>query len=83
MEEPAEENVTKTSDNLEMAELNPDPVPYQDEEEDINRDWIHWNCVDYLKVQRTLFMYVDMISNIFNFNPIPPGSGKKLPVRLW
>ena len=24
MEEPAEENVTKTSDNLEMAELNPD-----------------------------------------------------------
>ena len=25
MEEPAEENVTKTTDNLEMAELNPDP----------------------------------------------------------
>ena len=25
MEKPAEENVTKTSDNLEMAELNPDP----------------------------------------------------------
>ena len=24
MEEPAEENVIKTSDNLEMAELNPD-----------------------------------------------------------
>ena len=25
MEKPAEENVTKTTDNLEMAELNPDP----------------------------------------------------------
>ena len=25
MEEPAEENVTKTTDNLEMVELNPDP----------------------------------------------------------
>ena len=37
IEEPAEENVTKTSDNLEMAELNPDPVPDLDQdEEDIN-----------------------------------------------
>ena len=30
MEEPAEENVTKTSDNLEMDELTPTPVPESD-----------------------------------------------------
>ena len=30
MEEPAEENVTKTSDNLEMDELTPAPVPKSD-----------------------------------------------------
>ena len=35
IEEPAVENVTKTSDNLEMAELTPDPVPDSDQE-DIN-----------------------------------------------
>ena len=44
MEEPAEENMTKTSDNLKMDELNP-AVPDSDEdEEDIDREqWIHWN----------------------------------------
>ena len=30
MEEPVEENVTKTSDNLEMDELTPAPVPESD-----------------------------------------------------
>ena len=39
MEEPEEEDVTKTSDNLEMAELNPAPVPDSDQdEEDIDID---------------------------------------------
>ena len=33
-EEPAEENMTKTSDNLEMADLNPDPVPDADQDEE-------------------------------------------------
>ena len=33
MEEPAEENMTKTSDNLEMDELNPFPVPDADQDE--------------------------------------------------
>ena len=33
MEEPAGKNVTKTSDNLEMDELNPDPVPDADQDE--------------------------------------------------
>ena len=35
MKEPAEEIVIKTSDSLEMAELNPDPVPdsHQDKED--------------------------------------------------
>ena len=32
IEEPAVENVTKTSDNLEMAELTPDPVPDSDQD---------------------------------------------------
>ena len=37
MEEPAQENVIKTSDNLEMADLNPDPVPDSDQDkEDID-----------------------------------------------
>ena len=34
MEEPAVKIVTKTSDNLEMAELNPDPVPNADQDEE-------------------------------------------------
>ena len=39
IEEPAVENVTKTSDNLEMAELNSGPVPDLDQDgEDINID---------------------------------------------
>ena len=39
MEEPAEENVTKTSDNLEMADLTPDPDTDSDQdEEDIDID---------------------------------------------
>ena len=39
MEEPAEENVIKTSDNLEMADLNPDPVRDSDQdEEDIDSE---------------------------------------------
>ena len=33
MEEPAGKIVTKTSDNLEMDELNPDPVPDADQDE--------------------------------------------------
>ena len=51
MEEPAEENVTKTSDNLEMAELNP-VVPVH-EDEDINVDgekWINWNFCPKINV---------------------------------
>ena len=50
IEELEGENVTKTPDNLEMADLNPAPVPDSDaDEEDINMEgemWIHWNFVD-------------------------------------
>ena len=49
MEEPAEENVIKTSENLEMDELTRDPVADTDQdEEDINFDgekWIHWYTI--------------------------------------
>ena len=52
MEESAEENVTKTSDNLEMADLTPGPDPDSDQDEediDIDREkWIHWYFVHYL-----------------------------------
>ena len=44
MEEPAEENMTKTSDNLKMDKLNPAVPDSDQDEEDIDREqWIHSN----------------------------------------
>ena len=68
MEEPAEENMTKTSDNLEMADLTPGPDPDLDQdEEDINinaEKWIDWYFVYYLNRSKSSVNCLCLISKI-------------------